>query len=257
MARKNVHGVCKLCHKTAKLCKSHYLGRVLYKLSRVGGEDPVVMTPKLVTITPRQMWAHLLCEVCEQKLNKLGEKPVLKLFNDASDNFPLLNRMNLAIPHKVEGKAIIYSGEAIGIDTEPLAHYALGVLWKGSVHKWITLKRQESTVDLGKYQEPIRRYLVGEAGFPNGVYITVTVCIDLGSQITIYAPSKLEETQYPTNSFLARGLWFHIITTDDNPKGLSGLCSVRSPKKLLYKADCKEIFLKAGQHIRETATVSA
>src|SRR6516162_7214672 len=33
----------------------------LYALSRVNGENPVVMTPQLVTLSPRKMWAHLLC----------------------------------------------------------------------------------------------------------------------------------------------------------------------------------------------------
>jgi hypothetical protein len=155
MARKNVYGVCKLCLKPGKLCRSHYLGRVLYALSRTSSEHPVIMTPKLVKTTPRQLWAHLLCEPCEQLLNERGEKPVLGLFNGADDNFPLLNRMGLALPFRTEPKAIIYSGEAIGIDTEALAYYAPSVLWKGFVHKWPTLKGQESSIDLGKYQERI------------------------------------------------------------------------------------------------------
>src|ERR1035441_10730071 len=100
MARKNVHGVCMLCQKRAKLCKSHYLGRVLHKMSFTGDEPPVVMTPKLVRISPRQLWAHLLCEACEQRLNELGEKPFLALCNDASNNFRLLNLMRVAVPDR-------------------------------------------------------------------------------------------------------------------------------------------------------------
>lgn len=233
------------------------MSRVLHTLSRTGNEHPVVMTPKLVKATPKQLWAHLLCERCEQLLNDGGEKPVLVLFNGADDDFPLLNRMNLALPLRAEPKAIIYSGVAMGIDTEPLAYYALSVLWKGSVHQWTTLKGQKSSIDLGKYQEPIRRYLLGEAGFPDGVYVILTVCIDLGSQGMVFAPSKTVGSQYPTISLLVRGLWFHVITSDDNPLGLSELCCVRSQRKMLFKADCTEPFLHAGRHIHETATVSA
>jgi len=57
-------------------------------------------------------------------------------------------------------------------------------------------------------------------------------------------------------SILVRGIWFHVITTDENPK-LSELCCVGSPKKVLFKADCTEPFLKAGRHIFKTATVSS
>jgi hypothetical protein len=215
------------------------------------------MTPKLVKATPRQLWAHLLCETCEGQLNDRGEKPVLALFNGANDDFPLLNRMNLALPLKVEPTVITFSGEAMGIDTESLAYYALSVLWKGSVHKWTTLKGQNSSVDLGKYQEPIRRYLLGEAGFPDGVYVVVTACVDHGSQGMNFAPAKVSGSMYPMYSILVRGLWFHVIATDDNPKGLSELCCVRSSKKVLFKADCTKPFLQAGRHIHKTATVSA
>src|SRR5208337_1353105 len=161
------------------------MSRVLHALSRTPGDEnpnPVVMTTKHIKKSPKQMWAHLLCEPCEQTFNERGEKPVLALFNGENGNFPLLNRMSLSLPFKTSEKAIIYSGEAMGIGTEPLAYYALSVLWKGSVHAWTTIKGQKSSVDLGKYQEPIRRYLLGEAGFPDGVYVNITVCIDPGSQ---------------------------------------------------------------------------
>ncbi|HTA24893.1 MAG TPA: hypothetical protein VK763_15275 [Terriglobales bacterium] len=232
------------------------MSRVLHALSRTGKTHPVVMTPKLVKTTPKQLWAHLLCASCEQLLNDRGEKPTLALFNGAADNFPLLTRMSLALPFKREQKAIIYSGAAMGINTEPLAFYALSVLWKGSVHRWTTLKGQKSSVWLGKYQGPIRRYLLGEAGFPDGAYVNVTACVDRGSQGMNFAPSKSVGSTYPTYSLLVRGLWFRVITTDENPLGLRDLCCVRSAKKLLFMADCTEPFLHAGRHIHKTATVS-
>jgi hypothetical protein len=276
MARKNVQGVCKLCQKPAKLCKSHYLGRVLHKISFTEDEPPVMMTPKTVQATPRQLWAHLLCENCEQRLNEKGEKPVIALFTDANNNFPLLNRMELALPltfrsafRVSEGGLLVrdadgslgqnvvkYSGRAMGINTEALAYYGLGILWKGSVHKWKTIDGQESTVDLGKYQEPIRRYLLGEAGFPDGVYVLVSACTDVGSQGMCFAPHLVEGSRYPMHSILIRGLWFHIITTDQDADGLSELCCVRSTEKVLFKEDCTERFLHAGRHIHETAAVS-
>src|SRR5579872_1976236 len=142
MARANVLGVCKLCQKPAKLCKSHYLGRVLHKMSFTRNEPPVVMTPKLVKVSPRQLWAHLLCEACEQRLNEQGEKPFLALCNGADNNFRLLNLMAVALPithlpsvrvsfsgllfRDIDGtfleSVVKYSGRAMGIDTEALAY---------------------------------------------------------------------------------------------------------------------------------------
>jgi len=147
MARKSVRGVCKLCRKRRILCKSHYLGRALYALSRVNGENPVVMTPQLVTLSPRQMWAHLLCRECEERFCKCGEKPVMQLLN-GKDQFPLLNRMQLALAVKKDGDAVTFSGTAMGIDTTPLAYFALSLVWRGAVHKWKTLKGQQHSWNL-------------------------------------------------------------------------------------------------------------
>jgi hypothetical protein len=88
--------------------------------------------------------------------------------------------MELALPVTTEPTVITYSASAMGIDTAPLAYYALSILWKGSVHEWTTLKGQKSSVDLGKYQEPIRCFLIGDAGFPDGPYVIVTACTDIG-----------------------------------------------------------------------------
>jgi len=73
----------------------------------------------------------------------------------------------------------------MGIDTEPLAHYALRILWKGSVHMWRTLKGQKGSVDLG-FQEPICRYLIGDTGFPDGVYVVVTACSAFSTVLKIF-----------------------------------------------------------------------
>ena len=255
MAHKDVHGKCPLCLKRRKLCKSHYLGRVLHKLSFTGSERPVVMTPKLIATSQRQLWAHLLCVSCEQRLNDRGEKPVQALFNGAN-SFPLLNRMEVAMAVKTEPTVVTYSGSAMGIDTEPLAYYALSILWKGSVHKWTTLKGQKSSITLGQHQEPIRRYLIGETGFPDGVYVIATACTDVGSQEMVFAPNLMAGTQYPMHSILARGLWFHIITADQIVPGLDNLCCFRSGRRILHKADCTEPFLQAGRFVHQTAVVS-
>jgi len=215
----------------------------------------VVMTPKLIKATPRQLWAHLLCESCERLLNESGEKPVQALFNGAT-SFPLLNRMNVAMAVATTPTVVIYSGSAMGIDTERLAYYALSILWKGSVHKWTTLKGQKSSVDLGAHQEPIRRYLIGDAGFPNCIYVVVTACTDIGAQGMVFAPSLMAQTMYPMHSLLVRGIWFHIAMTDKPTPGLDGVCCVRSAKKVIHKADCTEPFLQSARHVHQTAVVS-
>jgi hypothetical protein len=69
MAKKNLVGVCKLCRKRKLLCRSHYLGKAVERLCRENGQDAVMMTPKVVVATQRQLRAHLLCRDCGHTCN--------------------------------------------------------------------------------------------------------------------------------------------------------------------------------------------
>jgi hypothetical protein len=258
VAKKNVNDVCKLCHRKRVLCRSHYLGAALFRLCREAGENPVVMTPQLVTMSPRQMWAHLLCQECEKRFCDLGERPTMQLLN-GKEGFRLLNLMTLAHPFRRDetGRTIIYSGSDMGIDTAPLAYFALSLLWRGAVHQWKTLKGQTTSVSLGEYEETIRRYLLGETDFPDDVYVAVGVCLDVGSQNSIFPPHEIRGSKFHSFSMLARGLWFDVITERGIKDRVSNLCCIRSHKKVLHATSCHRRFLHAGQFITKTAKVAA
>jgi len=255
MAKKNVVGFCKLCQKRKPLCKSYYYGRAVHTLGRENGEDPVMMTPKVIMATQRQLWAHLLCRDCEGRLNKLGETPVLKLL-DNGKSFPLLERMERGIALKSEPGTLIFSGSAMEIDTDALAHFGLGILWKGGVHEWSTVEGQTTAVELGPFEESICKYLLGEAPFPPHVFVLVGVCIDKGSRGMVFAPTLMKGSKNHTFSILVRGIWFHIITDKNASLATKNLCCVQSELKVLHMEDCSNRFLHAGRHIHRTARIA-
>jgi hypothetical protein len=164
--------------------------------------------------------------------------------------------MRLAIEIKVETKAITFSGSAMGIDTEALAHFALGILWKGAVHKWSTVARQTTSVNLTGYKEGIRKYLLGRASLPPGIFAMVAACEDKGSRGMVFAPSRVRGSRHRMYSLLVRGLSFHIIADRQAPASLKNLCCVQSEKKVLHLEDCTERFLHAGRHIHKTARIA-
>lgn len=255
MAKKNVVAVCELCRKRKPLCKSHYLGKAVEKLCRGDGDDAVMMTPKVIMARQRQLWAHLLCRDCEERLNRFGETPVLKLLDNGS-RFPLLQRMESGIALKDERGTLTFSGSAMEIDTDALAHFALGILWKGSVHKWSTAEKQTTSVALGSFKETIRKFLLGESGFPCDVYVLVAACEDKGSRGMVFAPSLVNGSRNRMFGILVRGIWFHVITDKTAPSGTKELCCVQSGKKTLHQEDCNERFLHAGRHIHKTARIA-
>ncbi len=160
---------------------------------------------------------------------------------------------------KTEGDVVTFSGSAMGIDTDALAHFALGVLWKGSVHQWKTVEGQTSSVKLGAFREQIRTYLLGRSGFPSGVFVIVTACEDRGSRGMVFAPNlnKSAGSHGTMFSLLTRGIWFHIITDENAAPGIKDLCCVQSEKKVLHLQDCTKELIEAGRHVHKTARVSS
>jgi hypothetical protein len=112
-------GICALCLQRKPLQKSHLLGKALYRMCSKAGGSPIVMTPEIIMATDKQVWSHLLCRDCEQMLSTKGEDYVMRLVENGED-FPLLNRLKVAMPIRAETDCVIFSGSAIGIDTDTL-----------------------------------------------------------------------------------------------------------------------------------------
>jgi hypothetical protein len=213
------------------------------------------MTPKVILATPRQLWAHLLCQGCEDRLNRMGENVVLQWLDD-NHGFRLLEWMQRSCIVKDEGGVVTFSARDMGIDTEPFAHFGLGLLWKAAVRQWSTAEGQTTSINLGPYEEIIRRYLLGEAGLPDGVYVVLAVCEDKGSRGMVFAPTLVNEAHHQMFSILVRGLWFHIIVDKNAKPGNKDVCCVRSEKKVIHLENCGSRLLHAGRHLYKTARVA-
>ncbi len=248
-------GICKLCSQDKDLQRSHLLPKALWGLMREEGEDPVVFTPAYVTPSQREVWSHLLCDDCELRFSQLGENVVIPLVRHET-TFRLLDLMNVAMSWRNHLNVTTYSGFDMGVDTGALAYFALSVLWRAGVRRWTTSKRETTGVSLGSHEEPIRRYLAGEAGFPVGIVVMVTVCTDPVSQLYMFAPTLKNGTRYPTYSVLTRGIMFDMITGDGLPLEMRELCCVNSAKKVLFSRSCEDRTVHAAGHVVETATIS-
>jgi len=192
------NGICKLCLRNEELQRSHFLPAFLYRLSldrRAGNPNPVVMTRSVAVSTSKQMRYYLLCPNCESRFSEHGEKWIARQVYNGRD-FPLLDRLNVALPLHATPHLQIFSGTDAGIDTSKLAYFALSLLWRASVHKWAMINGKTTSVDLGIYEEPIRRFLVGETSFPSDAVVVATACTDWVSQETVFPPTAVPENRH-------------------------------------------------------------
>jgi len=247
-------GQCRLClRENQVLMQSHCLGKGLYRLNRQTGQA-LMLTPKLILPTDRQLWAHLLCRDCEQQFSSMGEDAAMRLVQRES-SFSLLDRLRLSWPEVENRTTQVYSGKLAGIETGKLAYYALSVMWRAAVRRWNTLKDQTTGISLGIYEEPIRAYLAGDSDFPKDVAVALTVCMDVVSRNIVIAPWMSHYDWHPL-CLLARGVWFRAFMHPRLPQAVRALCCVNGPRNPIFVENCESEILRLVDQIHKSAAVA-
>jgi hypothetical protein len=224
-------------------------------MCKEAGSDPIVMTPKIILPSSRQVSDYVLCETCEQLFNSNGENYVSKLVYDGAD-FPLLDKMNVALTVKEETNLLVYSASAMGLDVDKIAYFAFSLFWRASVHSWATIGVQRTSVSLGAHEEPIRKFLLGKGPFPGDTAVVVHACSDRASKGLIFFPTAAIGSTYATYSVLVRGVYFRLLTGLSSTAQGRRLCIVNSPKHVIFEEDCDKRTRHAYGYLRKTARVA-
>jgi hypothetical protein len=207
-----------------------------------------MMTSGHAVSTAMQVKDYLLCGECEERFNKHGENWAAGQVYDGK-YFPLLQRLTLALPFLETPQLRAVSGVAAGIDTDKLAYFGLSVLWRAAAHKWKMQDGRTTSVDLGSYEAPIRRFLLGEIKLPSDIIVVATACTDWLSQGTFYTPCLVRGNPYTAYAFLARGISFAVLVGNDLPLTMRELCCVASTRKPVFAANHKAKSVHSFLHV--------
>lgn len=226
--------VCPLCQITKDLNdfrKSHFIPAGLYHSGKKGlqygtrsGTGPL----------ERHIKDLLLCSTCERLLAEGGESYVLShIAAKVTGDSPLHRKLSLALPREHYPDVSRFSGDDLGIDLEKFAHFALGIVWRGTIHDWTmpdgTLLPRQA---IGEFEPPIRSYLMG-GPFPSDTSVIVIVCSDHGSRRIWTTPTILIEANCLNFRFLARGLFFRVMMGYQLPNAFREMSCI-SPRKCLF-----------------------
>lgn len=163
---------------------------------------------------PTHLKAHLLCSECEQRFNQHGESEVLRWLAPKApkQQFPLHDRLRVALPCGKTPTYSIYKGADVGLDTEKFTYFTLSVAWRRSIHDWINFDGTPlPSWNLGTFGEQMRTFLVGESGFPPDTAVMVIVCSDEHSRQFWTAPTTDTVCNCLGIEFLARGVYFRAL----------------------------------------------
>ena len=242
-------GQCKLCLQLRDLQNSHLMPAALYKKSRnqaSSNPNPMQVTARRSVQTSRQLRNYVLCRDCEQLFSKQGENYVMTQVFDGS-KFPLLDTLRASTPSWRPGPGFTgYDMTSLpGVDREQLGYFAASVFWRASVHVWREAGEKAITIDLGAYNEPFRKYLIGQDRFPENVAMLIIVCTDTISHESFYTPSLGRTGSDRTYSFMAKGLNFLMVVGKQVPQELRNLCAVTGTRKFILARDCEAKTLSA------------
>jgi hypothetical protein len=160
-----------LTHKA--LIRSHLMSSGLYSLCDAPDSDPVVVTREVVMQTGRELKDYVLCGDCDNSLSTNGENWLLPRLARIDGSFPLYEIVRKVPPECVDQDSTLYAvAKNAEVECEKIVHYAMGTFFKAAVHSWRG-GRTEPLIDLGKYTEPVRAFLTGEAGFPEKMALMI------------------------------------------------------------------------------------
>jgi hypothetical protein len=237
---------CKLCHKIAELQDSHLMPKELYKRARdESSKNPnaLLFSAKGEYQTSKQAKKPLLCSDCEALFNKRGECWTLQHAAKTATEFPLRDIL-LSSPDQRQtlggGVDCFYSAGIPSVNAEALAYFALSVIWRAALCDWKIGNVLIPQLQLGRYTEEFRTYLLGKSNVPEHVTILVIVSSVPEVDLTTNMPQTKHEGQYRCHHFDIPGISVMVDVGARIPTELRQMCLSRGWGKPLYYTDAAQ-----------------
>ncbi|HWY53931.1 MAG TPA: hypothetical protein VNZ03_05680 [Terriglobales bacterium] len=224
----------------------------LYKKTRNPASrnpNPTVITGKGTVQTSRQITDYVLCKECELRFSQKGEDYVMTQVATTRE-FPLLDTLRSVPPTKTAAGFDWYDEATVpGVDRDRLVYFSLSVFWRAAAHRWERLSVDPISIDLGLYEEELRKYLHDETSLPTNVVSQLVVCTDKLSQDLFYPPSRGRKKEDTTYTFQACGLNFFMTVGNRIPGTIRQMCLLTGTNKWIVSRSCEEKVKQAADRL--------
>lgn len=209
----------------------------LYDYCRAPGTGFVSFNTQVALETSRELQHPLLCQGCEESLNKNGENWMLPLFARYEGAFPFYELLTKMPPAIVDNDTKIYAvARNPEIRAEMLIHFAMGIFWKAAIHSW-SRSQKEPLIDLGPYTESARGYLRGETGFPERMALMIGVLPPPVKHIAFSAPYRGATSEWHNFVLYVLGIEFSLLVGRSVGKEERGASFSWNPEKPILVFD--------------------
>jgi hypothetical protein len=233
MATDSVHGECSLCRSFRPLVKSHLLPAALYRHVRVSDRkntNPILVTSKIHKSTSAQIQQYLLCEHCEDRFNKRGERWVLHNCFRGAGKFLLHARLASCKPSLTLPDFQVFEAMNVpGIDVAQLAYFGVSVFWRAAVKPW-RVNGDTTQISLwSRYEEELRLWLLDLGDFPQDGVLWVSLGVSPNPTPAFCTPYTERRDRYHQHRFVIPGIMFHLFLGKKIDPILRLMCLLRSP----------------------------
>jgi hypothetical protein len=231
-------GTCSLCLEESDLQDSHLLPAALYKRARYKDNKnphPLVYSSRGERQTSKQARRHLLCSSCEQRFHERGENWTLRHAATTPTEFALRDLLLANQAIRLNEHLYYFTTASIPeIDSDALGYFALSVVWRASVCDWAIDEVRIPQLQLGPFQEQLRRYLLGYSDLPDNVAVLAVAC----SQREVYLMTNMPQTrmwgEYRSHFFDIPGVSFMVDVGARIPEHARAMCLFRGVGRPLF-----------------------
>jgi len=266
MVRTSENDICALCFQRAKLIRSHLIPSAVYKICRAPGannQNPLMVTDDRAVQTSAQLQIPLLCNQCEDSLNKRGERKIIPLLARSAQDFPMLEALKRTRPSVLDHDLAAFELRKIrDFPVDELIHFAIGMYWKASVHSWnsrTALPRVELGAPCFSVRDAVRaknlrRFVLGDGPLPED--ITLSILLQPRPLIAFHLPFEVRgEPDDRTFLLYVPGLSF-ILSVGPGVSGFMRLYSLSGPLGVALVTDTTEAHRQRFRDALKTARVA-
>jgi hypothetical protein len=200
--------------------------------------------------TSRQMQDYLLCEECEIRFREHGEDWTLANYFHKG-RFPLRERLDSVEPVIKSNTIRVFATRDVpGVEMDKLCYFAASIFWRAAAHEWTTVNGK-THIDLGPYEEPLRRFLMHEAPFPEQMTLTVRISALPSMLERACAPEAEPSDGFHYYGFQIPGLEFRLAVGGRIPAEYHQYCAIRSSGRYLFVVNQADIdsLLELAQYV--------
>lgn len=153
-----------------------------------------------------------------------------------SGSFALREKVSSATPeHATQDLQVYAAANVPGISRDSLVYFGASVFWRAAVHAWAVPQTSANIrIDLGRYEDPLKRFLLGEGPFPENMVMSVRIS-SLTSLLEVATlPQSRTDHGFHVHDFTIPGVAFALLVGSGIPEEYRRFCTARSPEGFVF-----------------------